>query len=782
MDDLLAEFLAETREMLTAIGGELVAWEADPTDRARLDAVFRFVHTVKGNCGFFDFPRLEALSHAAEDALAEVRAGRRAPSRRLVSAVLAVIDRIAVMVDAIEAGEELPARGDDILIAALAIDDDLSEGPTAHDLGDDGTATRSVTLSQRSIRLPVGLLDSVMSSVSDLVLARNDLARRLRLSDADPTVGGPFERLSTILDQVREAVTRMRMQRIEHLFGALPRLVRDLSAELGKQVMVDFEGGDVELDREMIEMVRDPLTHILRNAVDHGIEAPAERRARGKREIGTLLIAARQSGNRIVLAVTDDGRGIDGDRLVEKAVAAGAISASEAAELSHEARLNLIFEPGISTAAAVTAVSGRGVGMDVVRANIERVGGSLAVTSTPGEGTRIVLSLPLTLTIIPSLTIGAAGQMFALPRSYVEEIIHGRAAHIEFTRAGDAVLASVRGRRVACLSLSAELGLSGDFTPEACTLVLVRLAGGDLFALAVDRIHDHEELVIKPLAPALMATGIYAGSTLLDDGNPVLMLDVAGLARNARVVAETRQRADFADSGAEIDAQTTPVLVVVGLDGARKAIRLAAIQRIERIAASAIDWHGEQPRAVIGDALFPLAGAVAGAALHGHANVVRLTDGTSEIAYVFDSIVDTVELAGEITQARQYGPIEGTALVEGRPVEVIDTHWLFANHASPPRPLDAPLCRLADDDTWARTFLAPIVEAAGYRIADPGFQGQADVTILSESAPPQARSSGRVITLCADPDQTAGTADAVYRYDRVGLVTALAAIRRERAA
>jgi two-component system chemotaxis sensor kinase CheA len=783
MDDLLAEFLAETREMMTALGGELVAWEANPSDRARLDAIFRFVHTVKGNCGFFDFPRLESLSHAAEDALAEVRAGRRSASPRLVTAVLAIVDRIGAMVDAIEAGEELPSKGDEVLVAALEPDSgdnddivaDCSDGPSAR-------SANPANGAQRSIRLPTGLLDGVMSSVSDLVLARNDLARRMRDAGVDPTVQGPFERLSTILDQVREAVTRMRMQRIEHLFGALPRLVRDLSAELGKQVMIDLEGGDVELDREMIEMIRDPLTHIIRNAIDHGIERPSHRLAAGKREIGTLHIAARQSGNRIIIAISDDGRGIDGARLVDKAVAAGTITRADGDALDHGGRNALIFEPGLSTAEAVTAVSGRGVGMDVVRANIERVGGSIEVTSVAGQGTSILLSLPLTLSIIPSLTVGAGGQLFAMPRSYVEEIVHGGAGHIEFARAGDAMLVTVRGKRVACLSLATQLGLAAPIRPEDSTLVLMRLASGDLFALAVDRIFDHEELVIKPLAPAIMGTGIYAGSTLLDDGNPVLMLDIAGIARKAKLIGDVQKRVRSVEEAAEVhERRGPPALLFVGLDGARKVVRLGAIRRIERIAASCVDLASDPPRAVIGDALFPLAGTEAGELPHEQVSVLRLGDGESEIAYAIDRILDTVELSGDIAPARGNGISEGTTLIEGIPAEVIDTHWLFASFAAPPRSLDAPLCRLPVDDPWARTILAPLIESAGYRIVDDGFEGTADVTIATEAGG-TCGDDGAVITLCADPDHAAHLPGALYRYDRAGLVAALAAIRSGKAA
>ena len=374
MDDLIADFVAECREMLEALGSEIVAWEAEPHDRARLDSIFRFVHTVKGNCGFFEFPRLEALSHAAEDALADVRAGRRQADPALVSAVLAIIDQIAAMIAAIDDGTEFPEGGDAALIDALEMSEagDLPAAPAAAVTADTSLKASSAP---RTIRLSVELLDRVMSSVSDMVLARNELARRLREASTEASVDGAFERLSAIIADMRDAITRTRMQRIENLFTGLPRMVRDLSAELGKQVLVDIDGGDVELDREMIEMIRDPLTHIVRNAIDHGIEQPAERLKAGKREIGVLSVSARQSGNQILIDIADDGRGINGDRLIEKALAAGILSSSEAARLPDRERYALIFEPGLSTAQAVTAISGRGVGMDVVRSNVERIGG-----------------------------------------------------------------------------------------------------------------------------------------------------------------------------------------------------------------------------------------------------------------------------------------------------------------------------------------------------------------------------------------------------------------------
>src|SRR5215203_5196798 len=577
MDDLIADFVAECREMLEALGGEIVAWEAQPDDRARLDSIFRFVHTVKGNCGFFEFPQLEALSHAAEDALADVRAGRRQADGALVSAVLAIIDRIGEMVAAIEAGEEFPAGDDSALIDALAPGAENHAAPIATV----GEGQKSAA-APRTIRLSVELLDRVMSTVSDMVLARNELARRLRESPTDVPVDGAFERLSAIIAEMRNAITRTRMQRIENLFVAIPRMVRDLSGELGKQVLVDIEGGDVELDREMIEMIRDPLTHIIRNAVDHGIETPAERLKAAKREIGILCVSARQSGNQILIDIQDDGRGIDGKKLVEKAISNGVVDKAAAAVLSPREQLALIFEAGLSTAKQVTAISGRGVGMDVVRSNVERIGGIVEVDSTLGEGTRMTLRVPLTLTIIPALTVSIGNQHFAIPRSAIEEIVRANGESVKLEHLGGAGVATIRGRRVPEVSLADILGIQSGIDDKDRTLVVLRPGGGDVYALAVDKIHDHEELVVKPAAPAVMATGLYAGTTLADDGSPILLLDPAGLAEVGGVRLGVQERtARIVEGPVATGPQSVPVLLFRKIEGARCALRLAVVDRIE---------------------------------------------------------------------------------------------------------------------------------------------------------------------------------------------------------
>jgi two-component system chemotaxis sensor kinase CheA len=758
--------------MLEALGGEIVAWEAQPDDRARLDNIFRFVHTVKGNCGFFDFPRLEALSHAAEDALADVRAGRRQPDGALVSAVLAVIDRIGEMVAAIEAGEEMPAGDDSLLIHSLEPGAEGAAAPATNAVEAQGKASAA----PRTIRLSVELLDRVMSTVSDMVLARNELARRLRESSTEVSVDGAFERLSSIIAEMRDAITRTRMQRIENLFVALPRMVRDLSAELGKQVLVDIEGGDVELDREMIEMIRDPLTHIVRNAVDHGIETPAERLKAGKREIGLLSVSARQSGNQILIDIHDDGRGIDGKKLVEKAIAAGVVKKADAAQLSPREQLALIFEAGLSTAKAVTAISGRGVGMDVVRSNVERIGGIVEVDSKPGDGTRMTLRVPLTLTIIPALTVSIAGQHFAIPRSAIDEIVRANGESVTLEHLGGAGVATIRGRRVPEVSLADILGLESHVEEADRRLIVLRPAGGDVYALSVDRIHDHEELVVKPAAPAVMATGLYAGTTLADDGSPILLFDPAGLAEVGGVKLEAQERAARIAEGktANSGPKTVPVLLFRGLDGARRAIRLAIVDRIEEVPASAVGKAAGQLRVQVGEAILPLAGVQSDALNGDKVRIFRLNDGANEIGYAFSEVIDFAEIGKDVIQAEHAGEISGVSLINGEPAELVDAHWLFANHVGlSARSTEQLVCRLPSDDPWMQNMLRPIVEAAGYRVVDDDDgETQVDLVIAAEGQATESDAE-QTIWLRSAPEAAGKKDQSIYRYDRAGLLMAL---------
>lgn len=776
MDDLLADFVAETREMMEALAGEIVAWEADPADRARLDAVFRFVHTVKGNCGFFDFPRLAALSHAAEDALSDVRAGRRQAEQGLVSAVLAIIDRIAEMTHAIEAGEEFPEGGDEALIAALSPDAVAPAAAPVATVGTDSDGNARQQGGSRTIRLSVDLLDRVMSGVSDMAVARNLLSRRLQ-EVSDPVLDAHFNRLSGLLNEVRDAITRTRMQRIDTLFSAFPRVVRDLSAELGKQVLVDIESGAVEIDREMLDLIRDPLVHIIRNAIDHGIEAPAERLAQGKREIGMLSISARQTGNVIRIGIADDGQGIDADKLVAKAVAAGIVTPERAEKLSRQERFGLICEPGLSTRDEATAVSGRGVGMDVVRANIERFGGSLFIFSNVGQGTRFVIDVPLTLSIVPSVTVEVAGQKFAITRSYVEEIVRSGADGADMGDIGGVPHMTLRECRVPCFALRKVLGIDDSQVRPGQTMVVLTLVGGDLFAVAVDEVLDHEELVIKPIAPAVMATGYYVGTTQMDDGSPVLMLDVAGIARQVGVLSKLKETvtSHAPDAGGETVVRQAQVLLFVGLDGRRRALPMSAVNRVEEASAASVRMAEGNAQVVIGETLYPLLGLGDAAMSHDTINLFRLGDGHCELAYAFREVIDIASVDGDVFDADADSFVSGIALIGGVPTELVDCHALFANHGRAPAASMPPVCRLPSGDRWFQDFLRPLVEGAGYRVIGERDEEQADVAIAARETEGPAPQAARAIFLRATPEATPDMADTIYRYDRAGLMAALEA-------
>lgn len=766
MDDLLQEFIAETRETLDALSGEIVAWEADPADRGRLDAIFRFVHTVKGSCGFLDLPRLSRLSHAAEDALAAVRDGGRVPDTALVNGVLAIVDRIGAVVEAIAAGVPLDDSDDEALIAALS----QVEIPIAAPSPRRGvTAARAAP---RSIRLNVDLLDRMMSGMSDMVLARNELARRLRDDVLDPRVEAALDRLSLTVADMRDTVTRTRMQKVDALFAALPRMVRDTAAELGKAVNLRIEGSDVDLDREMIEMMRDPLVHIIRNAIDHGIESPAERRRCGKPPTGQICVTARQSGNQILIEIEDDGAGIDVGRIAAKAVASDLHSAGQVAAMSAADRLNLVFAPGLSSRDTVSTLSGRGVGMDVVRANIEHVGGRIALDNRPGRGLAITIQVPLTLSIMSTIVVAVGRQRFALARQSIEEIVRVRGDQVRIDPVGPVQIATVRGRRLPMLPLGTFLRM-GDDAPT--TLVIVATRDGD-YALGVDDVLDTEEVVVKPAAPAVMATGLYAGQTLPDSGLPMLLLDGGGLAQAAGLRFD--RGADVAAT-AEVQ-RATPALLFDDLDGPRRAIPLGAIDRVEKVAPGAIHRSGGQLRLIVGETTMPLHAvsheALASAAGDATIEVLRLTDGEAECAYAMAGAIEIIPLPADVAPAAGGGAILGVTVWEGQAIEIIDPLALFMATTPAQSEGAAPLCLLDGAGAeWMDRFLRPALEAHGYRCALRLPDGEAaDVRlVMDDDASTTTLVSAPVVRLRRDRDGPADP-DSIYRYDRSALIAALA--------
>lgn len=763
MDDLLQEFIAETRETLEALSGEIIAWEAAPDDRGRLDSIFRFVHTVKGSCGFLDLPRLLRLSHAAEDVLSDVRDGKRRPDRELVNAVLAVVDRIGELVEAIDAGTPLDDGGEGMLIAALRAG---SDRVAAAQSATPGTPLRPA---QRSVRLNVDLLDRMMSGMSEMVLARNDLARRLRETDLNPRLEAALERLSGTVAEMRDAVTRTRMMKIETLFSALPRMVRDTAASLGKSVSLTLDGSDVELDREMIEVMRDPLLHIVRNAIDHGIETPAERRAAGKREKGRLHIGARQSGNQIVVEVFDDGRGIDTERLVRKLIETEQRSEAELRQLSEAERCGLVFEPGLSSRDHVTDFSGRGVGMDVVKSAIDQIGGRVTLDNSPGVGLRITVQVPLTLSIISTIGIEAAGHRFAIPRQAIGEIVSGSGDNIRIDMVGDALVAAVRDRRMPIVDLGGLIGVA-DGIAKPHMLVVVEIGAGT-YGLVVDQVLDTEELVVKPAAPPVMAAGIYAGQTLPDNGCPMLLLDCTAIAQVAGLRFATALQAEDEDTqGSE---PGIPALMFRDLDGARRVLPLSVIDRIDRVDVSALRMSAGQLRLSMADRVLP-AEAIGDYADLDEVAVLRLTDGAHELAYVIADAIDIVSLHDMLVPADVPGPIAGVLMLDGELVEQVDPLWLFNRHIDVPEPDGGrPVCLVDDSPSgWMAVFLRPMLEQAGYQVTARLGAGESASIVLIDADKPVAPGAPVVRLRTSRREEHDGT---VYRYDREGLLRAVRA-------
>ena len=464
MDDLREEFIAETRETLQILSQQLVLWERTPDDHSLVDSVFRFVHTVKGSCGFLDLPRLLKLSHAAEEVLSAARDGNLAPSAELVTSVLKLIDRIAELTDALESGSPVQDNDGELIAAMLAFlpsSEKLPEISATTPIAAVDVEVESDEVAYRgrgrTVRVSLALLDKLMNGISDLVLSRNEVSRQLRRYDGSTDVENAFSRLSSSVAEMRDAIGQMRLQNIDKLFSSLPRTLRDTCVELNKNIDLIIVGNEVEVDREMAEAMRDPLTHIIRNAADHGIETTSDRLAAGKSITGRIQVAARQSGNQILVEISDDGRGIDVEKLGAKAIERKIYTHTQWMKLSDRAKLETIFLPGISTATAVSSISGRGVGMDVVRTNIHAIGGTIDLDNVEGRGLKVTLRLPLTLSIIAGISITAGGQCFGISRSSVVEILSVNSRNVVIEDVGGMRIAKVRNRRFAYATMESLL-------------------------------------------------------------------------------------------------------------------------------------------------------------------------------------------------------------------------------------------------------------------------------------------------------------------------------------
>lgn len=783
MDDLLEDFIAETRETLETLASQLVQWERTPQDRALLDSVFRFVHTVKGSCGFLDLPRLLRLSHAAEDLLSGAREGRVTASPGLVTAVLAVIDRISALTDALETGHAVYDDDEDLSDAMLAFIPANSEAVESPDIPLDDFDAESDDLGprakSRTVRVSLALLDKLMSGVSDMVLARNEVSRQLRKSGSNSELEHSFSRLSASVAEMRDAVGMMRMQNIDRLFSSLPRLLRDISIELGKEIELRIDGSEVEVDREMVEALRDPLSHILRNAADHGIETAEERRAVGKDSVGQIRINARQSGNQILIEVIDDGRGINLEKLGARAIAAKLVTTAEWPKMSEKAQLRTIFTPGLSTAEHVSAISGRGVGMDVVRTNLQAIGGTIELENFEGHGLKMTLRLPLTLSIIAGLSVRAGDHIFGISRSSVVEILSASNSNVKIENLGGASIASIRGERFPYATLESVLEI--DTTTQANetsrTLIVIRPAVGATFVMDVASVIDNEELVVKPGASLVMSTGLYAGTSLPDNGKPMLLLDASGLAAAIGVDIQEQQVTRNVLTDAAKAAKSASALLFVASDGVKRAVRLSVIDRMEDVDVANIKFVGGKMRAATGGSLTDIM-ELDSVPAEGMVKMLRLTDGVQCKYLAVDDVLDIFSIDSEIVPSAEPHLHEGVIDAEGEMVELINVFRYFESDGGNRTASGAkPICYIESDEdgNWERRILGPLLTASGYAVSfDPVDRGTAAIVLsrddmVGETIPDDPR----VLHLRQNGHQTVGNVPSIYRYDRLGLLSAI---------
>ncbi len=641
VDDLTQEFLAESLEGLDRMDRCLTELESRPADRELLSEIFRSVHTIKGTTGFLGFRRLEKLAHAGENLLGSLRDGRLTANPELVSGLLKLMDGLRAILLLIErtGTEGVRARDEDSQLIALMARLNLgAEGYAAESLPGDAAGAKAEVLleggdapgggrreaalaadasglGEKTLRIDVAVLNRMMNLVGELVLTRNQILQ----TQAD---AGNFAELARRLDSVtadlRETVMQARMQPVGHLFQKFPRMVRDLAKSCGKLVRIEFSGQETGLDKSLLEAIKDPLTHAVRNAIDHGIEEPEVRVRAGKPTEGVVRLRARHHNGWVVIEVTDDGAGIQTARVLAKALERQLVTEEEAAEMTERQVLQLVFQPGFSTAAEVTHVSGRGVGMDVVLANVEKVGGTVELESQAGQGTLLRLRVPLTLAIVRALVVRSGGQSFCLAQSSLAELVYvpAREAETAVERIGDAEIYRLREQLLPMVRLDRMLGLEsaqGRAATHGFYLVVLE-AEGCRYGLVVDELMAPEEIVVKPLSAVLREIGMFSGATILGSGALAMIVDAVATAQRAGV----RPVSD--GMGAEVlpaalQAVTSSSFLIFE-DGSgsgpgkhrpqRMALPLSAVERIETVAMREVEYAGGRPLLPYRGELLPL--------------------------------------------------------------------------------------------------------------------------------------------------------------------------------
>jgi len=790
MDDLLSEFLIETGEQLDELDASFVRFERAPNDAEMLNTIFRVAHTIKGTCGFFDLPRLAKLAHAAEALMDRYRDGA-AVSTEGVTAILASLDRFKeILGDLARDGIEPQGSDDDLVQELRTLADacvmppragapDRGDAETGRDAAEAGLRASPVrerfealerawqeaqppakapadradkvpafedaepdaaepapmaagenaaaqAVRHQTVRVAVGTLDTLMTTVSELVLTRNQL-RDLASRTGAEAFAAPLQRLSTVTAELQAAIMKARMQPIANAWRKLPVLVRTLSVELGKPIELEMRGGDEQLDRQVLEAIKDPLTHMVRNAAGHGLESPAEREAAEKPSTGRITLSASQQGGTIVVEVSDDGKGLDVGALRATVLAKGLATRDELDALDANEICQFIFEPGVSTAGAVSHISGRGVGMDVVRSNIESIGGSVDLASTSSRGTIFVIKIPVTLAIMSVLIVEAAGVSFAIPQFGVVELVRaGDAVGHRVEIVHDAAVLRLRDTLLPLLDLGSQFGLRDEdwsgIDTAGKTAVIVQ-AGAQRFGVLVDAVSHTEEIVVKPLASVLRQIKMFSANTILGDGRVVMIVDPAALAEAAGAADRLDDRIS-ADAPAAEDENRIALLLFRAGTPVLKAVPLSLVARLEEIPAAAIETCGGQDVAQYRGRLLPLVHLENRHPEPSKATlpVVVFTNGARAAGVVVDEIVDIVEDRLAIDLRADGTGIAGSGIVRGEAVEIVDvSHYLGSlferqdgcrgrGAAGQPRIL------LIDDGQFFREMLAPLLRGSGYAV------------------------------------------------------------------
>ncbi len=713
---LVRELVIESLEGLDSFDSFLLAVEKGGYSDELLNNAFRVIHTIKGSSGCLGLASIEHLAHAGENLMAQVRDGKTSVSGELTSVLFRYSDALRAMLRELEEFGEVRSHSDQGLIESLqaaqvnadALEDSafgffepVEVLPVPRVPQDEPPIrTEAVTpqakesspaskaASESVIRVDIGQIDKVMNLVGELVLARNQIVQ-FSNQYSDPALGNAVQRVNLITTELQENVMKTRMQPIESVWSKFPRIVRDLCHELGKDALLQMEGQEVELDRTIIEAIKDPLTHIVRNAVDHGIESAEKRALSGKPAQGTIRLRAYHEGGQVNIEISDDGKGIDPDRLLRKAVQRGLISPEQSQRMSEREIKNLIFLPGFSTADAVTNVSGRGVGMDVVKTNIEKIGGSVEIQSQRGLGTVFRLKIPLTLAIIPALLVTSGGDRYAIPQASLLELVRIEgdqvAQAVEFIHSTPVF--RLRGKLLPLVDLNQELELGGEREPGAPIFLVVLQAEGKHFGLMVDAVNDTEEIVVKPLGRELSGLPVYAGATIMGDGHVALILDVLGIARRAGILTDNEHsdsRVTKESTTADETAETASLLLVE-VERMRFAIPLSNIARLEEIPAKHVENTPEGRAVRYRGQIMPLIGVASALGLDTNLRdnrpdpfqVVVCREGDRNFGLVIDTIEDIVhtELHAR-TESGQPG-IEANYILQDRVTSLMDVEQLI---------------------------------------------------------------------------------------------------------